>query len=375
MRGLRRKPSTSDLLELVLTAEDCTGTRPLEPSQVPQPTRIDNRKGDTSATSEEIGGGLGREDARVTTQPLAHAVASGSHLDLAPLLSVSGGRAETKSQVIDGKAYEALASVNATLDIAGVVKLTGLRWYALHRTGEKKALEGSFSLSEASGAGQPFDTSSLDQLASAINSALLPTGIAIEFPKVQKLKEPIELVRVTPLRIIFKDSQLGAQLLNPLLESTGAERSEIFNEITAIACQLSSFLFAGDVALTIASGSGSLAVQVGGVQAYADDTVSDNPFSGFPEAPLGIGPATGTPGSTTTTPGSPASSTPGRTLTSAAGDEGCESVHPFHWPPCSRGAPWLFGLLGLAGVGAMAGLDWRHQRRVRAKRLEEGSSV
>ena len=167
----------------------------------------------------------------------------------------------------------------------------------------------------------------------------------------QKLKEPIELVRVTPLRIIFKDSQLGAQLINPLLEATGAERSEIFNQITTIACQLSSILFAGDVGLTIASGSGSLAVQVGGVQAYADDTVSDNPF-GLPEAPLGIGPATETPGSTTTTPSSPASSAPGRTLTSApGGSEGCESVHPFHWPPCSRGAPWLFGLLGLAGVG------------------------
>ncbi len=360
------------LLELVLTAEDCTGVRPLEPSQVPQPTRIDNRKGNASATSEEIGGGLGREDTRVTTQPLAHAVASGSHLDLSPLLSISGGRAETKSQVIEGKAYEASAAVSATLDIAGVVKLTGMHWNALHRTGDKKALEGSFTLSDASGAGQPFDTSQLDQLTSAINSALLPTGIAIEFPKVEKLKEPIELVRVTPLRIIFKDSQLGAQLINPLLEATGAERSEIFNQITAIACQLSTILFTGDVGLTIASGSGSLAVQVGGVQAYADDTVSDNPFSGLPEAPLGIGPAT-TPGSTTNTPGSPASSTTGRTFTSApTGAEGCESVHPFHWPPCSRGAPWLFGLLGLAGVGAMAGLDWRHQRRVRAKRLEEG---
>ena len=364
------------LLELVLTAEGCTGTRPLEPSQVPQPTRIDNRRGDASATSEEIGGGLGREDARVTTQPLAHAIASGSHLDLAPLLSISGGRAETKSQLIDGTVYEARASVSATLDIAGVFKLSGLRWNALHRTGDKKALEGSFTVSDASSAGQSFDTTQLDELTKTINSALLPTGIAIEFPKVQKLKEPIELVRVTPLRIIFKDSQLGAQLISPLLEATGAERSEIFNQITAIACQLSSILFAGDVGLTIASGSGSLAVQIGGVQAYADDTVSDNPFAGLPEAPLGIGPATGTPDFTTTTPGSPGSTTPGQTLTSApSGSEGCESVHPFHWPPCSRGAPWLVGLLGLAGVGTMAGLDWRHQRRVRARRLETEPSA
>jgi hypothetical protein len=41
----------------------------------------------------------------------------------------------------------------------------------------------------------------------------------------------------------------------------------------------------------------------------------------------------------------------------------CESIHPQGGPGCTRGALVPLGLLGLAATAAVAGLDWRHQRR------------
>ncbi|MEX0873654.1 MAG: hypothetical protein WD646_11315 [Actinomycetota bacterium] len=362
------------LIETTLTAEDCTGMRPIQPGTLPQALYVDNRKGDANASSFEvpIAGtqlGGGREEVRATTEPRAHAIATGVTSELGPIV-VGGGRSDSETTVIDGTTYEARARTESSVDIAGLVKLTGMHWEALHRVGAEHTTEGRFTLGVATLGDLPFDISQLQPLADVLNTVLAPTGISLVLPKVVIVKEPVESVRVTPLAIDLTKTPLGSQLLNPGLEASSEQKAELFDQITAVACQVGSALFVGDVGLSILSGNGSLNIEVGGVRATAGLSTGGNPFGTppeiGPELNLPDGPAPSLPnqnpgGTTTTLPGQ-AIGTNGEPVSS-----GCESTHPFHWPPCSKGDAGLLGLLGLVGVAAMAGFDWQHQRRLRAR--------
>ena len=104
------------LIGTTLTAEGCRDAT-ITPDDLPQPTRVDNRKGDAAATSDELplagsALGSGRETASATTRPSAAAVAT-SAASVSPLLSLGGGRAEATVEVIDGAARQAHATVDA----------------------------------------------------------------------------------------------------------------------------------------------------------------------------------------------------------------------------------------------------------------------
>lgn len=367
------------LIGTTLTAEDCEGGDGyVRPEQLPAPTRVDNRKGDVEASSDDfpLAGpvfGGGREEARATTVPSASAVAT-SVASFSPIMRLSGGRAEATSEIIDGAARQAHALVEANLRIADVVELSGLRWDALHRTGREPDARATFDVGTARILGVPVDTASLSAVEAAANTALAPSGITVTFPTVERFTEPTDLVRVTPLRVVLKDSPVGKAALGPGLELTRAQRERMFDEFVAFYCQSAGLLLVGDITLSVVSGTGFLAIEVGGAEARSAEVTYENPF-GAPIVPPGVALPGGVPGPAVlpggaAPPGGIASdptSVGGGAARPAASvgplEVRCESIHPSRGLSCWHGALLPLGLLGLAATAVIGGLDWRHQRR------------
>jgi hypothetical protein len=338
---------------------------------------VDNRKGDTAASTDEIpvagaAFGGGRESARATTQPLAGAVST-TAASFGPVVSVRGGRAEAVTEVIDGAARQAHATVEASVEIAGFVDLTGMHWDALHRTGSEPRAEAVFDIGTAKLLGVPVPIESLDDLQILLNEALAPSGIALRLPRVERFTEPSDLVRITPLRIVLKDSPLGKTALGPVLDLTREQRGQLFDELTAQICDAAGALLVGDIGVSIVGGTGFLAVEIGGAEATSGELVLENPFGNPIAPPSGAGGAPAPPGvapsrpSAAPTPVGPPASPVAQPSTPAASvgplEELCETIHPFRSPSCSEGAMAPLGLLGLVATAGVAGLDWRHQRR------------
>lgn len=358
-----------------LTAEACDGSPgAVRPEQLPQPTVVDNRSGDASASADDSsapGGAVdaGREDVEATTTPSALARVSESQATLSSLAQVSNGQSEAITRVVDNNAREAVASVSLDLDIAGVVQLRNLQWQAVHRTGANPNVGGSFSISSAAAGGLPLPTDQLAPLQDSINAALAPSGVSIEMPHVERLTAPNDLVRMTPLRITLKDSPAGKTALGPVLNLTRAQREQLFTAIMSQFCQAAGALLVGDVAVDVVSGTGFMIVEVGGVEASSGDLVIGNPFGDFvplqQQVEANVAPATATfaNGAPATSPATVAAAQ------ASAPDLGplaaiCESLHPTKKPLCSHGMGVPVGIAGLVATASIGFLDWRRQRRL-----------
>jgi hypothetical protein len=367
------------LIGTTLTAEGCTGgAAAVTPDQLPQPTRVDNRQGDAQATTDEApvadsALGFGREFAKASKTPMAAEAVATSAASFGPVVNLSGGRADARTEVIDGAARQAHATVEATLSIAGVVELSGMRWDAVHRTGADPHASASFDPGTAKVLGLPVPVDSLVTLETLLNQALAPSGITVTFPKVERFKEPADLVRITPMRIVLKDSPAGKTALGPGLDLTRAQRGQLFDTIAGSFCQAAGALLVGDIGVSIASGSGFLAMEIGGAEAQSGDLVLENPFGSLIAPSTTGAPVLGTPltGGTAPAVATPAAgpsapvgaAAPQRTASIGPLRSICETIHPRHSPDCSRGALLPLGVAGLLATAGVAALDWRHQRR------------
>lgn len=370
------------LIGTSLTAEGCDGSATLTADQLPQPLRVDNRAGDTAAAHDEVplGDGLGgaRLSVNAKATPSAGAQASGAGIEIAPLLKIGAGTSTAETEVFPGEGREARARVSVDLDIGGIVKLGGLTWEAKHHTGATRDVHGSFSLGTADVGGIPFPTEEFEPVRKAVNDLLALSGITIDFPRVQQFTTPSDVIRVTPMRIVLKDSPLGAAVLGPVLVASQEQRSQLFDQLVENICDSAAALLVGDIGISVVSGTGFLAVEIGGVEALSGEfAVGEAIAVPTPAAPIAGTPTTpGTPGFTPGTPGgtlgnlpvaTPGTAAPRLTGTTPVADVGpveriCESVHPFDWPSCSTGAAGVAGIAGLLGTAAMFGLDFRRQR-------------
>lgn len=358
-----------------LTAEDCEGNEgTIRPEQLPQPLRVDNRKGNAEAEKDQVGfgsaaTGAGRMFVDATTAPSSRAIATAAPIEAGPVATVSNGKADARTRIIDGAAREARATVDATLDIAGIVTLSGLHWEALHRTGANPTAVASFELAAADANGAPLPLDDMGPLESAVNAVLAPSGISVEFPRVERFTEPADLVRITPLRIMLKDSPVGKTALGPALNLSRAQREQLFDQIASVYCRTTSLLLIADVTVSVASGTGFLVLEIGGAEATTGDLVVSDPFSGPPKPLLDLGLPIGLPlasnllGSDVAAPA--ARPQPRQLAAIGPLEQVCQSVHPFRWPSCSHGAAMPVGLLGLLLTAGVAGLDFRHQSRRR----------
>lgn len=357
-----------------LTAESCNQASPIKESDLPQPTTVDNRSGDASVAADDYGVagdalGGGREEVAATTVPSATAKVSGTASNFGPVASISNGHSEADTRVVDGKAREALATASADLDIAGLIQLRNLQWRAFHRTGADPAAEGGFAIGSATVGSVPLPVDDLTPLEDALNTALAASGLTIELPRVERLTDPTDLIRVSPLRITLKDSPAGKATLGPALNLTREQRAQLFDAVVGVYCRAASVLLVGDVSLSVVSGTGFMIIEVGGVEAMSAESVIGNPFGEFAPVQAQAGESTVEEGGFTFANGVPATPPSATTTATAGSDLGplasiCESLHATRKPLCSRGLGAPLGVAGVAATAAMAYLDWRKQRRL-----------
>lgn len=379
------------LIGTTLTSEGCSGAA-VTADDLPQPVRVDNRNGNASETKDDLplgpAGGL-RLSAAATTTPDGRSEAKGVGIEIPGLLDLGAGTSVAETRVLpDGKGREARAVVQTTLDIAGVINLRGMRWEALHRTGTERIVEGTFEIlgsAEVGGIDLPLDD--IEPVQAALNDLLEFTGLSIELPRVEKFTEPTDLVRVTPLRISFSESELGGLVLGPVLNASRPQREQLFADLAEAFCQAKSAGLLADVGIAIAAGSGFLTFEIGGAEALSGDfTVGgaiDVPPVATPTDPVapvggGVTPDLGGGPSIDPTTGDETAA-PDVGGAAPVADVGplervCESVHPFEWPSCSEGAAPVAGLIGLAATGLMFGFDYRRQRSLLQPPAEEAAS-
>ena len=396
--GLAQAQSSAADLGLIgssLTSENCVGDQPLEPEQLPHPLVIDNRSGPGSAEEFEAAGPVpgtsgGHKEVEATATPSSRAEVTFVDAELPGLVSVGGGRAVAEAEVFPGAGREARSQVEADVVLAdGAVALRGLHWSARHRTGGEDGAEGAFSIDALEVLGVPIPVESTDQASAVANEALAALGLRLEMPEVIRVQEGgVDLVRVTPMRLVLADSPAGQLAVRPALEATREARSQLFDALVAVDCRMASFLLVGEIGIGVAAGTGTLIASFGGAEAASSNVVIENLFGQFgglppddptPSAPVetgsvpGVGrPATGsvpaTPG-VSTRPGSTVGATP-----AGAFDRICENVHPNHKPSCSEGAAAVVGLVGLAATAGVGFLDLRRRRRPLAAPLGAGAA-
>jgi hypothetical protein len=322
---------------------------------------------DARVDGATIGGG--RKHVEASTTPAAEAVSTVAGI-LGPLVTFDAGKATSETSVIPGQARLSHAQVNVNLDIGGVIKLSGLRWEATHRTGKDPVADATFDLGTAALLGVPIPLESLREVETILNTALESSGVQITFPKVERFTTPSDLVRVTPLRIVLKDTPLGKAALGPLLNASRAQREQLFDQIAAAYCAASGALLVGDIGISVASGTGFLEIEIGGAEATTGELVLESPFGEGTAPPGDILPNVVVPGISGPVAVPPSPVAPRPVADVGPLEERCESAHPLRDTGCSKGALLAVGLIGLAATVGVGALDWRHQRRRRARAAE-----
>lgn len=378
--GLSQSLARSFSLGLIgsaLTAGGCDGGQPLvEDELLPAALRVDNRSGPASLESTEVPLlapvlGVGTERVSADLTPAARAEMITGDAQLSPLLRIAGGRATAESVVLPGDGRRAAAGVSIDVDILGLVTITGMRWDASHRSGDTEASDAGFSIGGLSIGGVPVPVdlplSSLEPIGELINAALTPLGFTVELPRIERITEPVDLVRITPLHLRVADTPTSA-VLGPVLEATREFRSTLFEELVKADCSLASALLVGDIVAGVASGTGALVLSIGGAEASSGDVIEENPFGEVPPLPPAAGVANPPEiGAAPPPPGAPqAVGDPPASLRRGPGERSCESSHPNRAPGCSRGSVATAGLVGTIATLGVAAADLRRRRHAEA---------
>jgi hypothetical protein len=375
-----------------LTGEGCSG-RPatFTPEDLPQPTFVDNRKGDAELARDESGTdgsplGAGRMQVAATKAPVgATASTTSAAFELAPGVSIGGGRGQSTTKVLPGEGRQAEATVTSSLNLGGIVTMDGMQWRAFHRTGVKPLAAASFDIGRATVGALPFPTDDMGAFESAANTALAPFGVTMSFPRIERFQKPSDLVRVTPMRITLQDSQVGKTLLGPALDASREQRGELFEQLAAAMCDAAGAFLVADVVVSVIAGTGFVTVEFGGAEALSSDFGLVNPFgaavappSTFDAVPPALAGTAATdlpaaaPGISITPPVAAITTLPaapvvgGQQAVPASAitlSEVCESIHP-NGDRCRDGAAVAFGLLALLAASAIAVAEvvWNRRR-------------
>jgi hypothetical protein len=168
------------------------------------------------------------------------------------------------------------------------VTLLDLRWEATQRTGEGEGADGHFTVGKVLYEGRALPPNlpvivpgvpapALPDPLAALNTALGPSGIAVEAPH---LDTAGGVARVTPLTVRFADSALGRVVLGPVVGSLQPLRDPVVGGLLAISCDFGTAVTVADVATSILTGSGGISFAFGGVMATTEGEVYDNPLAG-----------------------------------------------------------------------------------------------
>ncbi len=273
------------VIGVTLAGEGCDGGKPTwAESDQPQPVIV--RSGDKGAEDGraefEQGAPAGIEKfARATTAPFAEAITTIAPLGDPATVFINGGRTITHSGVVDGNTREAFARTElGTVSLGdGQVKLNGLAWEAVDRTGARNEHSGTFSIGSVTIAGQtmalPGDSAAQLQQLEAL---LAPLGFDITPPTVRFAQG---VMFVDPLVIGIVPSQQRDGLTQPIVSGMQPLREQIADALLAQSCKNSTYITIADIALGSVTGAGALGLELGGVQATTAE-ISQFQFGGLP---------------------------------------------------------------------------------------------
>jgi hypothetical protein len=380
------------LIGTSLTAEGCDGSKPtVDRSQLPQPLVAESDHGNATKSADDQGitqSGLlaaaGHKTVSVTTLPAATASFDGGTVGIQGVAVASGMSSEATAKVVPGKSRIATADARiGTLSmLGGLAVFHNLHWTATQQSGAGAQATGTFTIGDATVAGQHFPAGSdaAKTAFDALNSALAQSGLHVTVPAPKKVGT--QLV-VPPLEIGIDNSALGATVVNPVLTASQPVFEQVEKAVLGFSCKFGTAFTLRDIFLAAVDGTGGLDLKLGGVAAGSDGTSYGNPFGAVElgtssGAPLPTSSGVSTGGSTTTGAigggAAPPPTTAGTAAPPVAAPQvagatklasSCATTSPAKWPKCSNGAALAVGLLGLAAVAGVAGGDWLATRRRR----------
>lgn len=359
-----------------LAAEGCDGGDPTLPAdQQPQPLRTDSRdpKAAQGYSEQETWAPVVTKSVRASSAPDGEARTSAVSLGDGRTVSIDGAASRARAHVVDGATREALGTADvAGLDLAGVVHLRGLRWEAVHRSGRQAHAEGRFSIGSLTIGGVPVPTSDPSAAFAAANAALAPLGIGLVAPKVRVADG---VVSVDPLAVAVVPSAARDGFTRPVLEAAYPVRKALADALLQASCKTASFLTIADLLVGSVTGSGSFALQLGGVQATSGAVSTASFLQPLPAAAPDAAPPGGEtvdladpvpPPSDTTSAAPPPAGAPGEANPPAVAPRAAEVALPAAHTTGERGgALAVVGLTGLLLLLGAAEADRRLMRRWR----------
>ncbi len=237
----------------------------------------------------------GRATVTATHQPASTSAVDLVEIDLPGIVRVGAGQVDVATEFVAGSYRQATAMVDiAELSLAGgLVELSGLHWEATHRSGSDARAEGAFSLGGIRVAGLPIPLVGVDLggVLELVDRVLGPVGLVLNPPEVVRL--PDGSIEVTALRIGFANSELGAQLLAPIVAGLRPVVLPVTGALIEANSQLGLAGLVIDIALGVVDGSGGLEVYLGGSYAGTSEPARQVPLSPAPT----VAPTTSTPAS------------------------------------------------------------------------------
>ena len=294
--------------------------------------------------------------------------------DPSPACSTSradGPRPTTR--VIKGEAREAHAKVSVDLDIGGFLKLSGLRWDAFHRTGKDPKADGRLRPRHGRAArrADPARLAHADRERRSTRSSPPRASRSRSRRSSASRRRPTSSAS-RRCASSSRTPRSAQPLLGPVLNLSRVQREQLFDEIAK------SYLRSCRRACSSADIGINVVVRHrlphrrdrrrGGHhrRARAREPVRrpSRPWP-CPRPPVRL------PTLSSSCRACPvAGGTPG--VVQPVADVGpledhCESAHPLQHTACSKGALLAVGLAGCSATAAVGALDWRHQRRRRAR--------
>ena len=301
------------VIGVTLAGEGCDGGEATMPEDK-QPQPVIARSGEKGADQgfRESEQGLIEKFAKATTDPYGEAVTTIAPSGDPATAYISGGRTISHSGIVGGNTREALArtEIDGLSLGGGAVKLRGMTWEAIHRSGAKNETLGTFSIDgiEIGGQKVPVQKDALDQL-EGLNAALTPLGFKITAPKI-RVEQGI--VFVDPLIVAVIPSQSRDGITGPVIGGAQPIRDQVTAAMLEQDCGNATYITVADIVLGGVSGAGQIGLELGGVQAT---TAEINAFQfALPPAlpPLAAAPSVQTPAINTpaATPAANPSATP-----------------------------------------------------------------
>ena len=260
------------VIGLTLAGEGCDGGDPALASE-DQPQPVIARSGEDGAaegfTASEQG--VVQQFARATTAPFAEAITTIAPSGDPATIFVDGGRTISRSGVMGGNLREAFArtEINGVSLAGGVIKIQGMSWQAIHRSGAINETLGSFTLDGLLIADQqvPLPGDGVQQL-KALGDALRPLGFEVTPPTVRVEQN---IVFVDPLVIAIIPSPQRDAVTGGILAGAQPVRDAVTKALLEADCSNASLITVGDIGIGGLTGAGSLGVELGGVQATTSE--------------------------------------------------------------------------------------------------------